>query len=308
MPRPTTIKLIAPSGYPHDIAAMRRGVARLEAAGHVVTGSEALQRQELRFAGSDTERAAEINALADPAQPLPDIVMAVRGGYGAHHLLERLDYEGLGRRLSEGKTILVGHSDFTALQLALLSRAGLTTFAGPMLGPDFGAEHLRDFTWRHFWRTVQAPSAEVSWPTVVQPPVEASGTLWGGNLAMLCSLLGTPYFPSIEGGILFVEDVSEPPYRIERMLYHLHLAGVLERQKALIIGDFSGSRTSEYDNGYDIKDAIARIRAVVDIPIIEDLPFGHCPDKATLPVGAAARLRVAGGEAVLAFEGYPRLS
>jgi muramoyltetrapeptide carboxypeptidase len=308
MHRPTTIQLIAPSGYPHDIAAMRRGIARLEAAGHVVSGCEALQRQELRFAGSDTERAAEINVLADTNQPLPDIVLAVRGGYGAHHLLERLDYEGLGHRLAGGNTVLVGHSDFTALQLALLAKSGVTTFAGPMLGPDFGAEHLRDFTWRHFWRTVRSPSADVSWATVVQPEVDVTGTLWGGNLAMLCSLLGTPYFPSIEGGILFVEDVAEPPYRIERMLYQLLLAGVLERQNALIVGDFSGSRTSEYDNGYDIKDAIARIRGSVDIPVVVDLPFGHTPDKATLPVGASARLRVARGEAVLAFEGYPQLA
>ena len=134
-----------------------------------------------------------------------------------------------------------------------------------------------------------------------------AGPLWGGNLAVLCSLIGTPYFPAIEGGILFVEDVGEPPFRIERLLYQLHLSGVLGRQQALVLGDFSQCRASGYDNGYGLEDSFEQIRQACGIPVITGMPVGHEPAKLTLPFGASARLRVAGGVAALEFSGYPHL-
>jgi muramoyltetrapeptide carboxypeptidase len=134
----------------------------------------------------------------------------------------------------------------------------------------------------------------------------ASGMLWGGNLAMLAGLAGSPYFPAIEGGLLFVEDVAEPPYRVERMLYHLLHAGVLGAQKALLVGDFTSYRVSEYDNGYDLDVALERIAAVAGIPVVRGLPFGHGPAKLTLPFGAPGRLAVAAGRATLDFTGHPR--
>ena len=137
--------------------------------------------------------------------------------------------------------------------------------------------------------------------------MEVEGPLWGGNLAVLCSLIGTPYFPAIEGGILFVEDVGEPPFRIERLLYQLHLSGVLGRQRALLLGDFSQCRPSAYDNGYGLQHSFEQIRAACGIPVIDGLPTGHEPDKFTLPFGAPARLRVGAGEASLSFSGYPHL-
>jgi len=306
MHRNLKIQLIAPSGYPHDQTAVRRGVERLEAAGHAVVGKDALQRIDQRFAGSVAERVAELNALGTDSSV--DIALAVRGGYGAHQLLEQLDYEGLRERLGSRPLAMVGHSDFTAIQLALLARSNLVTFGGPMLSADFGAEALRDFTWRHFWRALGSPAMEASWAVSPESPdVDVEGMLWGGNLAVVCALVGTPYMPVVDGGILFVEDISEPPFRVERMLYHLYLAGILGRQKALVLGDFSSYRSSEYDNGYDLPDAFERIGAVAGIPVVTELPFGHCPDKLTLPVGAQARLRVAGGEATLAIHGYPSI-
>src|SRR3984957_19538408 len=126
----THVRLIAPSGYPHDRAAMTRGVARLRDAGCVVSGLEVLDRNEQRYAGSDAERAADINALAT-LPSLPDIALAIRGGYGATRLLEYLHYDALRERLADHGTVLVGHSDFTALQMALFARSGLVTFGGP---------------------------------------------------------------------------------------------------------------------------------------------------------------------------------
>jgi muramoyltetrapeptide carboxypeptidase len=303
----TRIRLIAPSGYPHDRDAMTRGVARLQAAGCTVDGLDVLDRTEHRFAGRDAERVNDLNRLAI-APHLPDIALAVRGGYGATRLLEHIHYGALRERLAGTSTLLVGHSDFTAIQMALYVKSGLTTFGGPMLGPDFGAPELNGLMWEHFWRAVGEPEATASWVTPSTAELDVEGPLWGGNLAMLCSLLGTPYFPKIDGGILFVEDVGEPPFRIERLLYQLHLSGVLDRQRALVLGHFTHCRPHSYDNGYDTDAAFNHISQVAHIPVVRGMPFGHEPDKFTLPFGALARLRVAAGQASLRFGGHPHLS
>jgi muramoyltetrapeptide carboxypeptidase len=144
-----------------------------------------------------------------------------------------------------------------------------------------------------------------TWSVDEAPALDASGTLWGGNLAVLCSLLGTPYFPRIDGGILFVEDIGEPPFRIERLLYQLHLAGVLARQHALVLGDFCACRPGPRDNGYDLTVALTQIAAVAGIPLVHGLPHGHGGRLLTLPFGAVARLRVDGGTARLECSHYP---
>jgi muramoyltetrapeptide carboxypeptidase len=301
------IQLIAPSGYPHDRDAMTRGVGRLRAAGCTVNGTDVLERVEHRFAGTDEARAADINALAG-MQTLPDIALSVRGGYGATRLLEHLHYDALRERLAGTSTLLVGHSDFTAIQMALYARCGLITFGGPMLGPDFGAPELNGLMWEHFWRAVSQPEATASWTTPSLATLDVQGPLWGGNLAMLCSLLGTPYFPAIEDGILFVEDVGEPPFRIERLLYQLHLSGVLDRQQALVLGHFTHCRPHAYDNGYDTDAAFEEIARVARIPLIRGMPFGHEADKFTLPFGVPTQLKVAEGQASLTFRGHPTLA
>ena len=302
----TRIQLIAPSGYPHDPAAMERGIERLRDAGCVLDGLGVLGRREQRYAGTDAERANDLNALADVPEA-PDIVLAVRGGYGATRLLERLDYGRLRDRLAATGTMLVGHSDFTAVQLALLARAGLCTFSGPMLGADFGAEALSEFTWNHFWEIVRSPSVHLEWVTSSASELTVEGPLWGGNLAVLCSLIGTPYCPQVDGGILYVEDVAEPAFRIERMLYQLHLSGILGRQRALLLGGFSQCRSSVYDQGYGLAEGFRQIRAVTHTPLVEGLPIGHCPDKLTLPCGGSACLKVSGGKAKLELGEYPHL-
>jgi muramoyltetrapeptide carboxypeptidase len=299
------IRLIAPSGYAHDPAAMARGVARLREAGCTVEGLDVLQRAQLRFAGSDAERAHDINALATMAS-LPDIALVSRGGYGAARLLDRLDYGALRERLADSSLALVGHSDFTALQLALYAKSGVCSFAGPLLA-DLGAEPRPDFTWEHFWATLDGEASTATWSGSGDMELDVRGRLWGGNLAVLCSLLGTPYFPAIDGGILFVEDLGEPPFRIERLFYQLHLSGVLGRQRALLVGDFHACRPGPRDNGYDLAAAFAQIARVAGVPVIHGLPHGHAARQLTLPFGAAARLRVGGGEVHLECTGYPHL-
>ncbi|MFC5427830.1 muramoyltetrapeptide carboxypeptidase [Paraburkholderia denitrificans] len=307
MTKPRTIELIAPSGYPPDPLAVERALDRLQAEGHRVDGMAATERRYLRFAGTDGERAAELNRLADPSRDLPDIVLAVRGGYGAVRLLHGLDYDGLQRRLAGRPIAFCGHSDFTAIQLALLARAGLTTFGGPMLVSDFGAEDLSSFTMQHFWDTLSKPDFTLTVDVPQAQIAHVSGTLWGGNLAVMTSLIGTPFMPPVEGGILFLEDINEQPYRIERMIYQLQLSGILGRQQALVLGDFSGGKPFDYDNGYDLDEMIEQMRAVVGIPVITGLPFGHIPDMATLPVGAQAKLHATPLGFKLSVSGYPHL-
>ncbi|MFM0162242.1 muramoyltetrapeptide carboxypeptidase [Paraburkholderia sediminicola] len=303
-----TIELIAPSGYPHDAEVLHRALHRLHAQGHRVEGVEATRRRYQRFAGTDGERAADLNRLADPSRALPDIVLAVRGGYGAARILHGLDYEGLQRRLAGQPVALVGHSDFTAIQLALLARAGVKTFGGPMLMSDFGAEDLSEFTMQHFWSALTKPTITVTSTAPQAQTADVSGTLWGGNLAVLTSLIGTPYMPPVQGGILFVEDVNEQPFRVERMLYQLHLSGILAQQQALVLGDFSGGKSYEYDNGYDLHAVIEQVRSVIGIPVITGLQFGHVPNMLTLPVGADAHLVSDAHGFKLTLSGYPTLA
>ena len=124
--------------------------------------------------------------------------------------------------------------------------------------------------------------------------LDRRGMLWGGNLAMLCSLLGTRHWPEVKGGILFLEDVGEHPYRVERRLLQLHQAGVLGRQKAVLLGAFSGWKPSPLDRGYSMKSVLAHMRGVTKTPLLTGLPFGHVQPKVSLPLGAKVRLLVDG--------------
>ncbi|MDL4914067.1 MAG: muramoyltetrapeptide carboxypeptidase [Enterobacterales bacterium endosymbiont of Blomia tropicalis] len=303
---PRSIHLISPSGYCHNQPAAKRGVNYLRDAGHQVENDKVIARRFQRFAGTDAERLADINQLAQ-LETLPDIVLAVRGGYGASRLLEAIDYIGLQRRLLNQPLALCGHSDFTAIQLALLAQVGLISFSAPMLAGNFGAEALSDFTLQHFWQALSSPTVNVAWQSTTPDNGNWQGTLWGGNLAMICSLIGTPWLPQIENGILVIEDVNEHPFRIERMLIQLQQCGILARQRAIVTGSFTSTALSAYDNGFDFSTVWQRIRDTSGLPVISDLTFGHAPDTVTLPLGASARLQVMQGQAQLQATGHPVL-
>ena len=242
--------LVAPSGYCINQQAAARGVERLQQAGHEVAHQQVIPRRQQRFAGTEHERLADINQLAQ----LPGrnrIVLAVRGGYGASRLLPHIDWQGLVARQQRDPLLICGHSDFTAIQSGLLAMGNVITFSGPMLAGNFGAETLDPFTEHHFWQALRQPEFTLEWPGE-GPNCRVEGTLWGGNLAMLTSLIGTPWLPAIRDGILVVEDINEHPFRVERMLLQLLHSGVLAAQKAVIFGSFTGSAPNDYDAGYDL--------------------------------------------------------
>jgi muramoyltetrapeptide carboxypeptidase len=168
-----------------------------------------------------------------------------------------------------------------------------------MLCNDFTRDDLRSYTHQQFLSAIHQRQMHVAFDTDKEIALDVEGTLWGGNLAMICHLLGTEYFPQIEDGILFVEDIAEHPYRVERMLLQLQMAGVLQKQKAIIMGNFSAYRLAPQDNGYDFNAMLKFLRETIRTPILTGLPFGHCDDKASLMQGAMTRLQVSGHEAVL---------
>ncbi len=292
------IGLYAPAGFATEPEAVQRAIERLEAAGHKVVVDPTVTSRWQRFSAPDAERLAAVMRMAD--DPRVELAIAVRGGYGWSRLLDRLDFA---RIVAAGKRWL-GHSDFTAFQLAALAAAGMVSFAGPLAAYDFGAESPSTFTLRHCWALLGNAEHAAEFPVDGPSQLAAEGTLWGGNLALVAHLVGTPYMPRIDGGILFVEDVGEHPYRLERMLYQLHHAGILGRQRALLLGEFSGFELGPNDNGYDLAAMVDHCRSAFDVPIFTGLPFGHCRDKLTLPVGGRCALSVDGGMARLSLSGY----
>jgi muramoyltetrapeptide carboxypeptidase len=292
------IGLYAPAGFVTDRAALARAVERFEAAGHTVVVDPSVQARWQRFSSPDDGRLAAVMRMSD--DPRVELAIAVRGGYGWSRLLDRLDFA---RIAAAGKRWL-GHSDFTAFQLAALAGARMVTFAGPLAAYDFGAERPSEFTLGHCWSLLAEDEHSVHFPVDGPPSLEAEGTLWGGNLSLVAHLVGTRHWPRIDGGILFLEDVGEHPYRIERMLYQLHFAGILVRQRAVLLGEFNGYELGANDQGYDLVTMIEHCRSAFGVPILTGLPFGHCRDKLTLPVGGHCQLRVDSGTARLALSHY----
>ncbi|MEX8571026.1 muramoyltetrapeptide carboxypeptidase [Salmonella enterica] len=297
--------LIAPSGYCINQQAALRGVQRLTDAGHQVENDEVIRRRYQRFAGTDAERLTDVNSLASLTSP-DTIVMPVRGGYGASRLLDRIDWQALASRQQRDPLLICGHSDFTAIQAGLLAQANVITFSGPMLAANFGAETLNTFTEQHFWLALRKAQFTVEWQGD-GPQCDVQGTLWGGNLAMLISLIGTPWMPTIDKGILVLEDVNEHPFRVERMLLQLEYAGILNRQSAIVLGSFSGAAPNEYDAGYSLESVYAFLRSRLSVPLITGLDFGHEQRTVTLPIGANATLKNTRQGTQLTLSGHPTL-
>jgi muramoyltetrapeptide carboxypeptidase len=290
--------IYSPSGCVADSAALDRAVALLNARGRRVEVDAAALARHQRFAGTDAERIEAIGRIARNTSI--DVAIATRGGYGWTRLLDGLDYPALA---ASGKRWL-GHSDFTAFALAMLAHAGAVTYAGPMATYDFGATTPSEFTLGHCFGVLDEPEYECEIPLEGADARFGPAVVWGGNLALVAHLVGSRHFPRVDGGVLFLEDVAEHPYRVERMLYQLLRAGVLARQRAILLGAFTEYELAPNDAGYDLASAIAQLRAELPTPIYTGLPFGHVRDKLTLPVGGMLELAVRAGQARLRFTDY----
>ncbi len=306
------IYIYSPSSATRDKTAIKRGVTRLQTMGFEVELDEAALSTSQRFAGDDATRLAAVHRAAASGA---DVAMISRGGYGLSRLLADINYKSVTKAIEKG-TQFVGLSDFTALQTALLAKTGASTWAGPALEADFGAPgHPDEITQACFedfvlgrgegagWRLPKNAMHLIATPAAPYCAGDQfslnNAVLWGGNLAMLCSLLGTPYMPTVKGGILFLEDIGEHPYRVERMLSQLLYSGILNRQKAIVFGQFSHYQLARHDRGFSLKTVMEWLRSQIKIPMLTGLPFGHGETKVVLPVGKPVRLVVEGHDAFL---------
>lgn len=292
------IYIFSPSSAVRDKAVIRRGVARLKALGYEVELDEAVFATHMRFAGDDETRLAGVDrATASGA----DVALITRGGYGMTRLLPAIRYKAVAKAVEKGIRF-VGLSDFTAFQSAVLAQTGAVTWSGPALGEDFGVEGEPDEIMQACFEDLVSGQGEgAGWELpkseAAAQPWQVKGTLWGGNLSVLVSMVGTPWFPQVKGGILFLEDVHEHPYRVERMLTQLLHADVLARQKAVLLGHFTNYKPAPHDRGFRLETVVGWLRGQIKAPVLTGLPFGHVPTKVALPVGAKVHLAVEGRDA-----------
>ena len=303
----TLLTLFSPAGALVKAAPVRLAAKRLASYGFEVHIDEAALARHQRFAGDDDTRLAALHRVARQA---PGIALATRGGYGLTRLLDRIDWALIARSIEHG-TRWVGQSDLTLLQLGLLAQPKLgaraITWAGPLAADDFGraadAGGVDEVTRDCFLEAMSGELEAVGFRTEAGfDGLEARGTLWGGNLCVVNSMLGTKHFPRIRGGVLFLEDVNEHPYRVERNLLQLHQAGVLDAQKAIVLGEFSAWRKAPHDRGFSMKTVVQHLRTLTKTPILTGLPFGHVPTKVTLPVGARVTLLVDGRNVLIGWD------
>ena len=283
---------------------MKAAVIALTARGYRVVVASDVEKQWRYFSGTDEERLASFHTmLADTSL---DAMMMVRGGYGWSRLLHRIDWDAV----AASQKTFVGFSDFTAFNLAALSQANLITFAGPGAAIDFGGTDDKPevqidhaFMETHCWPALAGDDVYAGpfTDSFTYRPRTISGPLWGSNLSLLAHLVGTPYLPNIEGGILFLEEIGEAPYAVERMLLQLFHTGILQKQKALILADFSDCEPEADRFPYAMEHVVETMRELLPIPVLTGLPFGHVAKKLTLPFGATATLGIAPGSFTLSY-------
>lgn len=300
---PGTIGLVAPSGCISDLPILDNGIARLEARGWRVKQGANIRKAWKYFSATDAERIAELHAMA--ADPEVDVVMGVRGGYGFSRTLDKLDYAALA---ASGK-VFVGFSDFTAFNLALLARANYQSISGPMARVDFGDGEVNALMESNFWPLLSATTHDTPEIACAHPHAaqDIDGIAWGTNLTLIANMAGTPYMPVFERGILFLEEIGEEPYHVDRCLYQLKQAGVLDRQAAIILGTFNGyDKSNDAAKRFTMEDVTESLRELVSCPVLTNYPFGHAAEKISVPVGGTARLAISAHGYQLQFSQYNR--
>jgi muramoyltetrapeptide carboxypeptidase len=289
------IGIISPASSPDEFLRIEKGVKYLEGLGYRVKIGNNVGKNHGYLAGTDEERVNDIHEMFKDKSV--KAIFCLRGGYGAFRLLDKIDY----RLIKNNPKIFVGYSEITSLQMAFLEKSGLMTFAGPMVAVDFYDE-VSPYTSELFWATITSDKklGKIKYPENQKLPYlrkgSASGRIIGGNLAVFAALLGTNYFPNLTGKILMVEDIGELPYRVDRMLNQLRLAGVFKKVKGIILGRFVDC------NEHDPNKKTLTLGEVIDhyigslkIPSIYTFPHGHIKDFVTIPFGLKVNLNATKG-------------
>lgn len=298
--------MVAPSAAPNEPERIRFAIDTIESLGFKVKPGAHLYDREGYLAGSDAARADDLNAMF--ADDDVDAIWCVRGGYGASRILPALDYALMQRK----PKALIGYSDITALHVAIHRHAGLVTFHGPVAFRAFTPYSLGELK-RVLW-TGETPvrlggpppferaEGRVDWENRVATlvPGTARGRLIGGNLCLMSHLCGTPYFPDLRGAILFLEDVEEAYYRIDRMLTQLWLSGALAGVAGVAFGKFTNCNSSPFFlQNRPLDDILAERCHALGVPAVSGIMVGHIEDQTTLPVGCLAELDADAGTLTL---------
>lgn len=280
LPKNAHIAVLAASS-PSELPRIERAARRIEGRGHRVTLAGNIDHRHRGYlAGTDDERVEELNRFLRSDEI--DAFFFARGGYGAMRILERIDYVAM----AANPRPLVGFSDITALHQAFALHSGVAGFHGPMLNLDFNdALSPENEEWLWSMLAGDAPMTRSFAAEDVVLEGEAEGLLFGGCLALTTALAGTPYDFWIDDGIWFWEDIDEPVYRIDRMLTHLGLSGRMKKIRGVIIGALKNC-----GNDADLRPFLAEFFQSFDIPVVQNLPFGHHGNNLLMPIGRRVRI------------------
>jgi len=281
----STIAVVAPA-FPPDSEKTKKGIKYLEKKGFKIRQGKSLSGRKGYLSASDEQRAREINECFADSEV--DAIFCARGGWGTLRILDRLDY-GI---IKKNPKLLVGYSDITSLQLALWQKCKIPSVSGPMVSVEMGSGIL-DFTAKHFWDQLENTAGDYSIElsklkkTETLTAGECSGVLLGGCLSLVAHQLGTPYSPDYRNALLFLEDVGEKPYKIDRYLAQLRQAGVFNKIVGLIAGEFIDC---DDENGFTVKEIINQYTRNHNFPVLFNFPYGHQARKISIPVGVKAYL------------------
>lgn len=279
------IGIISPASSPDDLSKINRGVEYLEKLGYRVEVGKNVGQEIGYLAGEDAQRVDDLHSMFKNKHI--KAIFSVRGGYGSARLLDKINYT----LIRENPKIFVGYSDINALQLAFIKKAGLVTFAGPMVAVDFHNE-VSPFTEEIFWRIITSnkkigklsnPNSEKIY-TLTKG--RGTGRILGGNLSILTSLIGTNYLPKFDGMILLLEEINEAPYRVDRMLNQLRLAKILKNLEGIILGRFVDCyETDPTKKTLTLNEVIFEYFQNGNIPVVYNFKHGHIKDNITIPFG-----------------------
>lgn len=285
-----TLGFIAPSGAVRTPGAIERAVEETKRMGFKVKLGESAGKKYGYLSGTDEIRARDVNAMF--ADDEVDAIVCLRGGYGAMRILDQIDYE----MIKKHPKIFMGFSDITALHIALLEKCGLATFHGPMAAANWAGKPLDEFSRDSMYRALMRsePVGELlnppGYPRKTVNPGQCEGRLVGGNLMLITSSLGTPWELDTKGRILFIEEIGERTYCVDRMLTQLRLAGKFQDCAGVVFGDFADCPIEYPEFGLSLDEIIGDVVAPCGKPVFTGLRCGHCSPKLTLPFGVKCRM------------------
>lgn len=291
----STFGIISPAWIPIK-ENVDNGISYLKNKGYKVKIGKNVDKQYGYFAGTEEERVEDLHDAYNDKEI--SVILATRGGWGTLRMLDKIDFD----LIKKNPKSLIGYSDTTTLQLAIWARTGIGSLSGPMLAVEMG-KGIHEFTEKHFWGYInntesiyKLPLSEIGSKVMVNG--KASGKLLGGCLSMVSFLQGTTYCPDFTNSILFLEDVGEEPYKIDRYLAHLKQVGIFNKIRGLILGEFLDCVSIDNEKSFTVNYLLEEYFSDAEYPVIYNFPYGHGDKKVTMPIAAESIIDTTQGEII----------